>query len=109
MPFVKESNGYASRCAAGSLSNGSGKTAVASAAIWALSGDLSGWLGDSGRLGLTRADVINHSAAVKAACVRLRGAVGGEEFTVERTATKHKGSLRIPNAIAADTQIYLQE
>eukprot|EP00892_Ulva_mutabilis_P005450 jgi/Ulvmu1/3277/UM151_0025.1 len=77
----------------GSLSNGAGKTAIASAAVWALAGALSGWLADSGRLGLTRTDVINHSPAVKRARVRLRGAVGGRPFLIERTATKHKGTL----------------
>ena len=76
---------------AGSLSNGAGKTALASAAIWALAGSLSGWLGDSGRLGLARGDVVNHSAAVKRARVRLRGAVGGRPFAIERTATTSKG------------------
>lgn len=71
---------------AGASSNGAGKTALAMAASWALTGDLTGWSTSTGKRGLTKQHVVHHDAAVKKASVTLTGRLNDEPFVISRTS-----------------------
>ena len=72
---------------AGAESNGTGKTSLVMAPLWALTGDIDtrSDTGTAGR-GLTNADVVNE--ACKRARVRVEGTIDGVPFTVERSVVR---------------------
>jgi hypothetical protein len=88
---------------AGSASNGAGKTALASAAIWALSGNLAAWYGAGGRLGMNKGAVLNHTVGVKRAKAVLTGKVGDKAFRIERSATAKGRGADLANSRSCQT------
>lgn len=71
----------------GSDSNGSGKTSLAMATLWALTGSLDARRTQDGKV----ADVVNDDC--KSARVTLEGMVDGRPFVLSRTKTASKGEL----------------
>eukprot|EP00873_Tetraselmis_striata_P041002 jgi/Tetstr1/461266/TSEL_006393.t1 len=67
-------------------SNGAGKTALAMAPLWVLTGKLDGGRDGGGGRAATHADVV--SDTVKSASGRVEGLVNGKPFFVERAVTR---------------------
>lgn len=80
----------------GASSNGAGKTALAMAAPWALTGDLTGWSTSTGKKGLTKQHVIHHSEDIKKATVRLCGRLNGVPFEIRRSAAARSAPCPSP-------------
>jgi DNA repair exonuclease SbcCD ATPase subunit len=73
-------------------SNGAGKTALASAVVWALSGKLVAWQDSSGKTKMAVDEVINSRPDVKTAVVSVTLSVGDEELQVVRSRSKGRGA-----------------
>lgn len=68
---------------AGASSNGAGKTALAMASSWAITGDMGPWADAVGkRANLTKSSLVNSSPDVKRAS--LSGVVNDQTFTLTR-------------------------
>ncbi|CAJ1923078.1 unnamed protein product [Cylindrotheca closterium] len=71
----------------GADSNGSGKTSLAMAALWALTGSMDARRANDGKV----TDIINDYS--KVARVTLEGSINGSPFSISRSKTPTKGNL----------------
>mmetsp|Transcript_9032 Transcript_9032/g.21479 ORF Transcript_9032/g.21479 Transcript_9032/m.21479 type:complete len:1288 (+) Transcript_9032:58-3921(+) len=94
----------------GADSNGSGKTSLAMAALWALTGSMDARRANDGKV----TDIINDYS--KVARVTLEGSINGSTFSISRSKTGSKGNLvfivdgdDLTTQSVKETQIMIEE